>query len=74
MKPTYSEHKDSIYKWRNNNLDQYREQQRLYQQKHYKQIGYTDKVKQRKKTYYLWKSEINRQLLLLCNLVDSDDE
>tara|TARA_R110002124_G_scaffold61870_4_gene169277 strand:+ start:191 stop:409 length:219 start_codon:yes stop_codon:yes gene_type:complete len=72
MKNVYSEHKDSIYKWRNNNLVQYREQQRLYQQKHYKEIGYTDKVKQRKKTYYLWKSERNRQLTLLCSLVDDE--
>ena len=72
MKNVYSEHKDSIYRWRNNNLVQYREQQRLYQQKHYKEIGYTDKVKQRKKTYYLWKSERNRQLTLLCSLVDDE--
>lgn len=55
----YQDNKESIYKWREENLDVYREQQRLYQQKHYKK--YYDEVrKEKKRIYYLWKKEVSR--------------
>jgi len=55
----YQDNKESIYRWREENLNVYREQQRLYQQKHYKK--YYDEVrKEKKRIYYLWKKEVSR--------------
>ena len=57
--------KISIMKWRENNLDKYREGQRIYQLEYYKQKGYN---KEHKKQYYLWKKTYRSFLDLLCNL------
>lgn len=57
--------KISIMKWRENNLDKYREGQRIYQLEYYKKKGYNKEHKQR---YYLWKKTYRSFLDLLCNL------
>jgi len=52
-------------KWRENNLDKYRESQRLYQLEYYKKKGYN---KEHKQQYYLWKKTCKSFIDLLCNL------
>tara|TARA_R110000824_G_scaffold267774_1_gene456571 strand:- start:227 stop:463 length:237 start_codon:yes stop_codon:yes gene_type:complete len=58
---TYNEdRKRSIYLWRECNIDKYRTQQRNYHKEQYSRIGYTDKVKERKRQNYIWKKEVKR--------------
>jgi hypothetical protein len=52
-------------KWRENNLDKYREGQRVYQLEYYKKHGYN---KEHKQQYYQWKKICRTYLDLLCNL------
>lgn len=64
-KTTYNqERKCSIYTWRESNMDKYRIQQRKYQKDQYSRIGYTDKVKERKRMNYLWNKEVKRLMLI----------
>jgi hypothetical protein len=64
---TYNEKiKSSIMKWRELNADKYKESQKLYQQKIYKE-NYTNKRQEQKKTAYQWK----RQTLILLNILNN---
>lgn len=64
---TYNEKiKCSIMKWREMNADKYKESQKLYQQKIYKE-NYTNKRQEQKKTAYQWK----RQTLILLNILNN---
>ena len=64
---TYKEKiKLSIMKWRELNADKYKESQKLYQQKIYKE-NYTNKRQEQKKTAYQWK----RQTLILLNILNN---
>ncbi len=64
---TYNEKiKLSIMKWRELNADKYKESQKLYQQKIYKE-NYTNKRQEQKKTAYQWK----RQTLILLNILNN---
>lgn len=66
MSKYYDENKKiSIMKWRENNLDKYRETQRIYQGEYYKIHGYNKEHKQR---YYEWKKISKIYLNVLCNL------
>jgi len=64
---TYNEKmKSSIMKWREANPDKYREAQKLYQQKIYKE-NYTNKRQEQKRVAYQWK----RQTLILLNILNN---
>lgn len=66
MSEYYNENKKiSIMKWRENNLDKYREGQRIYQLEYYKTHGYN---KEHKHRYYVWKKVCNDFLNILRNL------
>lgn len=59
METTYTiKQKESILKWRQNNLDAYREYQRKYAFEHY------DDIKEKKKQYYEENKEKKRQYYL----------
>ena len=66
----YQHYKASVYKWRQNNLDTYRNQQRKYQADNYDKYGYTDAIKERKRKYNLFRAETKRRLQMLCNLFE----
>lgn len=52
MTTTYQKNKGYILKWREENIDAYREYQRIYARKNY--VGeYTESQKERKRLYYL---------------------
>ena len=58
------------YKWRRANLDMYREQQKIYQRKTYK--DYYDTVrKEQKKIYYQYKKTVKGMMAMMDNLVQS---
>lgn len=60
----YNETKQSIYKWRDANIDKYRESQRNYQKEHYEENKAKISI-QKKKAYMLKKElEIFRNILL----------
>lgn len=64
---TYNEKtKCSIMKWRELNADKYKESQKLYQQKIYKE-NYTNKRQEQKKVAYQWK----RQSLIMLNILNN---
>lgn len=66
---TYNEKmKTSIMKWREANLDKYREAQKLYQQKIYKE-NYTNKRQEQKRMAYLW--SYKRQALIMLNMLNN---
>ncbi len=56
--------KDSVYLWRLNNLDKYREQQKNYQRTIYKD-NYDNVRKIQKQKYYVLKCELRRFLNML---------
>ena len=65
---TYTEKmKSSIMKLREANPDKYREAQKLYQQKIYKD-NYTNKRQEQKRTAYQWKRQTQIMLNMLNNL------
>ncbi len=65
---TYNEKmKCSIMKWREANPDKYRESQKQYQQKIYKE-NYVTKRQEQKKRSYQWKRQTTVLLNLLNNL------
>ncbi len=56
------------YKWRRENIDRYREQQKLYQRKTYQE--YYDNVRrEQKKIYYQYKKTIKGMMTMMDNLV-----
>jgi len=60
------------YKWRREHLDMYREQQKIYQRKTYK--DYYDTVrKDQKKIYYQYKKTVKGMMAMMDNLVQSTD-
>lgn len=59
--------KCSIMKWREANQDKYREAQKLYQQKIYKE-NYTNKRQEQKRVAYQWKRQTQVMLNMLNNL------
>lgn len=63
-KQTYQDIKKSIYKWRENNIEMYREIQKGYQKANYEK--YKDSVLERKKKQYAIKKEMDifRKILL----------
>tara|TARA_R110000796_G_scaffold55005_2_gene128453 strand:+ start:573 stop:779 length:207 start_codon:yes stop_codon:yes gene_type:complete len=64
MESKYEKTKESIMLWRANNLDKYREQQRLYQRNYYKNNYEKVRKVQKQKTYIL-KKELRRFLNIL---------
>lgn len=60
--------KSSIMKWREANLDKYRETQKLYQQMIYKD-NYTNKRKEQKRLAYQW--SYKRQALIMLNILNN---
>ena len=64
MESKYEKTKESIMLWRANNLDKYREQQRLYQRNYYKNNYEKVRKVQKQKTYII-KKEMKRFLNIL---------
>lgn len=65
----YQKTKDNIMKWRCNNLDAYREYQRIYALEHYdnvkdKKKEYYQQNKEKKKEYYQLNKEKKKQYYL----------
>lgn len=60
--------KSSIMKWREANQDKYREAQKLYQQKIYKE-NYTNKRQEQKRLAYQW--SYKRQALKMLNMLNN---
>lgn len=59
---SYEHQKESILKWRKNNIDQYREYNNEYHKGFY--LKNIDKIKEQKKNTYQFKKECKR----LCNI------
>ena len=65
---TYNESsKIAIYTWRANNIEKYREQQKLYQRERYK-TDYENSRQEQKKRVYRWNKQTKIMLDMLNNL------
>jgi len=59
--------REQMMEWRRNNLDRYREQQKLYQRKTYQE--YYDNVRRdKKKIYYQYKKTVKGMMAMMDNL------
>jgi hypothetical protein len=58
----------SIMRWRANNVDKYREMQKLYQRERYRD-DYESTRKVQKQKMYMWKKQTQIMLNMLNNLV-----
>ena len=68
MNTEYTKPPADPYKWRRQHLDMYREQQKIYQRKTYK--DYYDTVrKDQKKIYYQYKKTVKGMMAMMDNLV-----
>ena len=65
---TYNESsRIAIYTWRQNNIEKYREQQKLYQRERYK-TDYDNTRQEQKKRVYRWNKQTKILLDMLNNL------
>lgn len=69
---SYKKNKTAIFKWREENIDYWRQYQRLYAKEHYdsdKKKEYYQLNKEKKKLQYLKKKELNLELKEFMNIL-----